>query len=118
MQTAQKYDIGNFLAVAFIGKASFKAALYKNNELVKTINNTDKIERKILITEAVELGATKIKLAKVFGICRQTIDNYLDVKRRYGIAAIPGGFLSPLMEGVSYPFFRKVFITPRNLRLY
>jgi len=32
--------------------------------------------------------------------------------------AIPGGFLSRLMEGVSYPLFRKVFITPRNLRLY
>ena len=64
MQTAQKYDIGNFLAVAFIGKASFKAALYKNDELVKTINNTDKVERKILITEAVELGATKTKLAR------------------------------------------------------
>ena len=29
MQTAQKFDIGNFLAVAFIGKVSFKAALYK-----------------------------------------------------------------------------------------
>ena len=33
-------------------------------------------------------------------------------------SAIPGGFLSPLMEGVSYPLFRKVFITPGNLRLY
>jgi len=88
MQTAQRLDIGNFLSVAFIGKASFKAALYKNDELVKTINNTDKVERKILITEAVELGATKTKLAKVFGICRQTIDNYVDVKKRYGIEGL------------------------------
>lgn len=36
----------------------------------------------------------------------------------FRLTAIPGGLITPLVEGISYSHFRNLFITPRNLFLY
>ena len=83
-----KYHLGNYIYVAFSGDNFLNVVLYNGNELVKQINCSDKVAKKLLITEAVELGATKTKIASSFEISRQTIDNYLEIKKHFGVEGL------------------------------
>lgn len=85
MNIKPRHDVGNFISVKFTEGKCSHIFLYNNNELVKFIPESDKVARKLLITEAVELGATKSKLAQTFGISRQSIDNYLNIKKYFGL---------------------------------
>ena len=69
--------IGHRLYLKFSADASAKAALYHNNTLVKIIELSDKVAKKLLVVEAVEMGAEKKALAAALGITRQTVHNYI-----------------------------------------
>ena len=83
-----KYNLGHYIYVAFSGGNSPSIVLFNGNEIVKQIDYSDKVAKKLLITEAVELGATKSKIASSFEISRQTIDNYLQIKQHFGIEGL------------------------------
>ena len=88
MHINNKYNLGNYISIAFIGDNPNYIVLFNGNEIVKYINFTDKVAKKLLITEAVEIGATKTKLASSLNISRQTIDNYLDIKKHFGVEGL------------------------------
>jgi hypothetical protein len=60
--------------------------------LVKKVNLSDKIRKKIFIVEALELGAQKSRLAKALNISRQSIDNYQGIMKQFGLEGFVQGY--------------------------
>ena len=58
--------------------------LYRSGLLIKIVELSDKVAKRILVVEAVELGATQTKLAKALSISRQTIHNYTEIQKQFG----------------------------------
>jgi len=66
---------------------------FKNHDvIVKKVDLSDKPAKKLLIVEAVELVATKSRLADALNISRQTVDNYIDSKKKFGTEGLLGGY--------------------------
>jgi transposase len=81
-------SIGNRLYLKFSDTTPAKASFYHNNTLVKIIELSDKVAKKLLVVEAVEMGAEKKALAAALGITRQTVHNYIDIKKYFGIEGL------------------------------
>jgi hypothetical protein len=84
--------IGANLSLVFNTKNKDLVTLKNCDAIVKRVDLSDKPAKKMLIIEAVELGATKIRLANALNISRQTIDNYIESKKRFGIEGLLGGY--------------------------
>ena len=76
--------IGQRLYLEFKDDSEMRVALYHHDVLVKTADLADKVAKKFFVVEAVELGATKTRLADALGISRQTIHNYLEINKHFG----------------------------------
>ena len=61
-----------------------KAKLYRAGILIKIVNLSDKVAKRLFIVEAVELGAIQIRLADTLGVSRQTIHNYRETYKEFG----------------------------------
>lgn len=84
--------IGANLSLVFNRKNKGLVTLKNRDVIVKRVDLSDKPAKKLLIVEAVELGATKIRLAEALDISRQTIDNYIGSKKRFGTEGLLGGY--------------------------
>jgi transposase-like protein len=80
--------IGQRLYLEFKDDSETHATLYRNDVLVKTVNLADKVAKKLFVIEAVELGATKTRLADALSISRQSIHNYLEIKKHFGLEGL------------------------------
>jgi len=80
--------IGRRLYLKFKDDSETHVTLYHNDVLVKTADLTDKVAKRFFVIEAVELGALKIRLANVLNISRQTIHNYLEIKKHFGLEGL------------------------------
>lgn len=63
-----------------------------NNIIVKRIDLSDKIARRLFIVDAVDMGANKSLLAEVLHVSRQTIHNYVESKKTFGTEGLLGGY--------------------------
>ena len=84
---AVKY-VGHRLYLKFKDDSETQATLYHNDVLIKTADLTDKVAKRLFVIEAVELGATKIRLADVLNISRQTIHNYMEIRKHFGLEGL------------------------------
>jgi hypothetical protein len=84
--------IGANLSLEFNKKDKNLVILKKSGVLIKRVDLSDKPAKKLLVVEAVELGATKYKLADALKISRQTIHNYVESKKRFGTEGLLGGY--------------------------
>jgi transposase len=80
--------IGYRLYLKFSDSRPAKVALYHNNTLVKIIELSDKVAKKLLVVEAVDMGAEKKALATALGITRQTVHNYVEIKKYFGLEGL------------------------------
>ena len=80
--------IGQRLYLKFKGDIKTHVTLYHNDVLVKTADLADKVAKRFFVVEAVELGATKTRLANALNISRQTIHNYLEIKKNFGLEGL------------------------------
>ena len=80
--------IGQRLYLKFKDDIETHVNLYHNDVLVKTADLTDKVAKRFFVVEAVELGATKTHLAEALGISRQTIHNYQEIKKHFGLEGL------------------------------
>ncbi len=87
-----KFSVGNGLILTLKDDYPLTAVLHRNKEVIKKANLNDKVEKKLFIIEAVELGAMKSKLASALSISRQTIDNYIDIKEMFGHEGLVRGY--------------------------
>jgi len=81
-------QIGYRLYLKFSDSTPAKTDLYHNNTLVKTIELSDKVAKKLLVVEAVEMGAEKKALAAALGITRQTVHNYIEINKYFGLEGL------------------------------
>ena len=66
---------------------------FKNREtIIKKVDLSDKPAKKLLVIDAVGLGATKMLLADALNISRQTIHNYIESYKTFGTAGLLGGY--------------------------
>lgn len=92
-QDAQKEDeatfhVGYRLYIKFKDKSKSKADLYHNETWVKTVDLSDSVAKRLFIVEAVELGARQTRLADALNLSRQTIHNYLQTKKHFGLEGL------------------------------
>ncbi|MCW7077499.1 MAG: hypothetical protein OCU18_09540 [Candidatus Syntrophoarchaeum sp.] len=80
--------IGYRLYVRFKDVPGNRVELYHDDSLVKSADFSDRVAKKLFIVEAVELGAQKSRLAEVLSISRQTIHNYVETKKYYGLEGL------------------------------
>ena len=73
--------VGNRLYFKFTDGNKSIVTLFHNDVLVKSIDLSDQVAKRIFIVEAVGLGARKSHLAEALNISRQSIDNYLNTKK-------------------------------------
>ncbi len=81
-------QIGYQLYLKFSDSTPAKVTLYHNNTLVKIIELSDKVAKKLLVVEAVEMGAEKKALAAALGITRQTVHNYIEINKYFGLEGL------------------------------
>lgn len=81
-------QIGYRLYLKFSDRTPSKVSLYHNNTLVKIIEFSDKVAKKLLVVEAVEMGAEKKALAEALGITRQTVHNYIEINKYFGLEGL------------------------------
>lgn len=80
--------IGQRLYLKFKDGAKTQVALYHNDLLMKNVDLADKVAKRLFVIEAVELGATKSRLADALSISRQTIHNYEETKKYFGLEGL------------------------------
>jgi hypothetical protein len=81
-------SIGYRLYLKFSDTTPTKVALYHNNTLVKLIELSDKVAKKLLVVEAVAMDAEKKALAAALGITRQTVHNYVEINKYFGLEGL------------------------------
>jgi hypothetical protein len=84
--------IGAKLSLSFNSRNKNLVTLKNRDVMVKKVDLFDKTAKKLFVVEVVELGATKILLADALNISRQTIHNYIEIKKRFGIEGLLGGY--------------------------
>ena len=84
--------IGANLSLIFNSRNKHLVTLKNRDVIVKKVDLSDKPTKKIFVIDAVELGATKSLLADALNISRQTIHNYIEIKKRFGIEGLLGGY--------------------------
>ena len=80
--------LGQRLHLKFKNDSETQVTLYHNDILIRTANMSDKVAKRLFVVEAIELGATKIRLADALNISRQTIHNYLEIKKHFGLEGL------------------------------
>ena len=80
--------IGQRLHLKFKNDSETQVTLYHNDILIRTADLSDKVAKRLFVVEAIELGATKIRLADALNISRQTIHNYLEIKKHFGLEGL------------------------------
>jgi hypothetical protein len=80
--------IGGRLFLKFNKNDPNKVCLFNRDTLIKMVDLTDRVAKRFLVVEAVEMGAVKTRLAKALQISRQTIHNYIETKKHFGMEGL------------------------------
>ncbi len=76
----QKYALGNGFVLAFSDDEKKQCKLLHYDNPIKLVDLSDKVAKKLLVIEAVELGVIQSHLADALEISRQTIHNYRETQ--------------------------------------
>ena len=84
-----RQNIGRDLALEQSGR---RARLYRQGVLIKDLDLSDPVATRLFVVEAVELGANQSRLAAALSISRQTIHNYRQIKKHFGMEGLIRGY--------------------------
>lgn len=84
--------IGRKLSLTFNRRNKDLVTLKNCDVIVRKVDLSDKPAKKVFVTEAVELGATQSRLAETLNISRQTIHNYIEIKKKFGTEGLLAGY--------------------------
>ena len=87
-----KFVVGHGLILEIRERSPQSALLFVQGVMIKKVNLSDKIRKKIFIVEALELGAKKSRLANALNISRQSIDNYQGIMKQFGLEGFVQGY--------------------------
>jgi predicted transcriptional regulator len=85
-------DLGKGLGIRITRGYKAQAKLYRHGALIKTVYLLDKVAKRIFVVEVVELGAIQSRLADALGITRQTIHNYREIQKHFGVEGLIHGY--------------------------
>ncbi|MFN2358794.1 MAG: hypothetical protein ABR534_13765, partial [Desulfotignum sp.] len=86
--TSDEVFIGGRLFLKFNKSNPNNVWLYNRHTLIKIVDLSDRVAKRLLVVEAVEMGAVKTRLAKALQISRQTIHNYVETKKHFGMEGL------------------------------
>ena len=86
------HSIGRNLTLEFSDAINGKCLLRNRNQIVKVVDLSDKVAKKFLAVDAVDLGAMPSHLAKALNVSRQTIHNYLEIRKHFGTEGLIHGY--------------------------
>jgi hypothetical protein len=104
--------LGNHIALQFIGANKTTVALFHHNKPLKAVDLTDGVAKRLLVVELVELGAIQSRIATTLDISRQTIHNYIQTKKHFGMEGLINSYSPGRSESM-----RKQREDNRNKRL-
>jgi len=84
--------LGSSLFLEITRGAKPRALLYRQKALIKDVDLSDKVAKRLFIVEAVELGAMRSRLATAFDMSRMTIHNYMETKKHFGLEGLIQGY--------------------------
>lgn len=94
----ERYNIGRDLVLT-VSVSGRTAMLYRAGTYIRTVDLADKTARKLFIVDIVEKEeAMKSRVAQALNISRQTIDNYLAIKKHFGTDGLIRGDSFPESE--------------------
>lgn len=85
------HSLGRGYILEIDSRIGFCKLLHRNN-IIKTAKQSDKVEMKILVVEAVNLKIVKARLAEALNISRQTIHNYCEIYHHFGMRGLIHGY--------------------------
>jgi len=88
----QKYALGNGFVLVFSEGEKRQCTLLHYDKPIKLVDLSDKVAKKLLVIEAVELGVIQSHLADALEISRQTIHNYRETHKYFGIEGLIHGY--------------------------
>jgi Homeodomain-like domain len=88
----QRHPLGKGLTLEIDGGSQGRGHLLRYGEAIKSVKLSDKVARKLLVIEAVELGAKQTHLAEALGVSRQTIHNYRETHKYFGLEGLIHGY--------------------------
>ncbi len=81
-------SIGTNLSIQFSEKNKEIVSLYFKGILIERANFLDRVEKRLFVVECVERDAIKARLAEALNISRQTIHNYIETKKHFGLEGL------------------------------
>jgi len=87
-KSGKRIDLGAGLFLEIIEGNRPKAILYRGNTRIKEIDLADKVGKRLFVVEAVDLGAKKSRLADALQMSRQSIHNYLEIRKHFGLEGL------------------------------
>lgn len=87
-EKANRFSLDSGLFLEIIEGHRRKAILYRGNTRIKEVDLTDKVAKRLFVVEAVDLGAKKSRLADALQISRQSIHNYLETRKHFGLEGL------------------------------
>lgn len=87
-QDPNEKSIGARLYLKFNKTNPDKVSLYNQGTLIKAVDLSDKVAKRLLVVEAVEMGAIQTRLAAALKISRQSIHNYTETKKYFGLEGL------------------------------
>jgi hypothetical protein len=88
----QKYALGNGFVLELSAREKSQCKLLYYDKPIKIVDLSDKVAKKLLVIEAVDLGIVQARLADALEISRQTIHNYLQTHKYFGLEGLIHGY--------------------------
>jgi len=87
-----KHAIGAGLTLEISEDEKPKIKLYRNGTFIKKVDFSDRVARRLFIVELIEAGAIKNRIATVLTMSRQTLHNYMESKKYFGLEGLIQGY--------------------------
>ncbi len=84
----QTFSLGNGFVLEFSDREKNLCKLFHYDKLIKNVDLSDKVAKKLLVIDAVALGVVQSYLADALEISRQTIHNYREIHKYFGIEGL------------------------------
>lgn len=89
---AARVELGRGYALHLPRGPRAPAAVYHRGSLIKRVNLRDKAERRLLVVELLQHGVNQTRLAEALQLSRQTLHNYRESYREFGVQGLLHGY--------------------------
>lgn len=86
-EAISEFELGSGLRAKFQNDGK-RVALYRSDILIKEVDLSDKVAVRLFLVEVIELGANQTWLGKAFNVSRQTLHNYQECKKHFGLEGL------------------------------